>query len=152
MHKTRWVVLGLGALVLAIGGSIVGSAVAAQISTPDNIKDESATTVWETNESGVTYGSALKATSPSDEPALILVVATNGKEGYVYRDDLAVIEGTGFKSPDEALKWQNSMAGKIGSVSVYEVDGKTVIGEFVIQYSTEEELNDAIKTDVQWNQ
>ena len=67
------------------------------------------------------------------EPTLIAAVATNGKDGYVYRQDLEDADGTtamkSFKSPDEALAWQEAHAGEVITIPVYEADGKTQIGE-----------------------
>lgn len=70
------------------------------------------------------------------EPTLIAAMATNGKEGYVYRQDLEDADGTtamkGFKSPEDALAWQEAHAGEVISIPVYEADGKTIIGEFQV--------------------
>ena len=89
-------------------------------------------TEWAVNDDGNTYG----AINQNGEPDLIAVVASNGKQGYVYATQLAEADGSAaalkFTSPEQALAWQKSRIGKTFSVTVYESDGKTVVGEFVI--------------------
>ncbi len=48
---------------------------------------------YKSNEAGQTFGSCADAATYDDMPDLVLVVATNGKEGYVYRDALEEAEG-----------------------------------------------------------
>ena len=88
------------------------------------------------NEAGQTYGSGAEAISPETEPDLILVVDSTGHLGYVLKADLDAVNGTaaaeGFKSPEDALAWQNANAGKVSVLTVYSNDGKTVTGEFVV--------------------
>ena len=88
---------------------------------------------YKTNSSGLSYGSAAKAISPDTEPALIQVLATNGKTGYVYKKDLDAAVGNDMTSPSEALAWQAAHQGKNTALTVYAEDGTTVIGEFVVQ-------------------
>ncbi|MBC7292680.1 MAG: hypothetical protein H5T84_01010 [Thermoleophilia bacterium] len=71
----------------------------------------------------------MMARSPQDEPDLILAEATNGKVGYVLRTEL---EGQEPGSPQEALAQQAAQAGKNRAIPVYESDGKTVIGVFIV--------------------
>lgn len=52
---------------------------------------------YESNEAGQTFGSCADVASYDDMPDLVLVVATNGKEGYVYRDALEEAEGGSAK-------------------------------------------------------
>jgi hypothetical protein len=70
---------------------------------------------------------------------MVAVIATNGTKGYVYRTQLEDADGTApiktFKSPEEALAWQEARLGKDFVVPVYDVTGKTVVGEFVISYA-----------------
>jgi hypothetical protein len=82
------------------------------------------------NAQGLTYGSQLYATLERGEPDLILATATNGKDGYVLRTDL---EGPMPGSPQEALSQQAAQAGKDRVIPVYQSDGTTQIGVFVIQ-------------------
>jgi hypothetical protein len=76
------------------------------------------------NASGQTYGS----TANGDNPDLVAVVATNGKQGYVYATGLITPQPA---NPSEALAWQQTpQPPKV--VPVYESDGKTQIGEFAL--------------------
>lgn len=89
-------------------------------------------TDWAVNADGNTYG----IENENGAPDMIAVMATNGKRGYAYRTALEEADGTAaaktFKSPQDALDWQEARRGKSFSVPVYDTDGKTVIGEFVI--------------------
>lgn len=89
-------------------------------------------TEWAVNEYGDTYGEI----NEKGQPELISVVATNNQPGFVYASELAQADGsaqaTKFKSPEEALAWQKERAGKTFSVTVYKSDGRTKVGEFVI--------------------
>jgi len=90
------------------------------------------TTEWATNADGDTYG----AQNENGTPDMVAVIATNGTRGYVYRTELEDADGTAairtFKSPAEALAWQEARLGKSFVIPVYDVTGKTVVGEFVI--------------------
>jgi hypothetical protein len=88
------------------------------------------TSKWPTNALGLTYGPGPDALSVQDEPDLILVTATNGKDGYVLAKDL---EGPTPSSPEEALAWQAARAGKARVIPVYQSDGITQIGVFEVQ-------------------
>jgi len=83
------------------------------------------------NDRGQTYGSA----GAGEEPDLVAVVATNGRQGYVDADELADATGSSlnFASPEEALRWQDERAGKVVVVPVYLSDGVTRVGDFVVQ-------------------
>lgn len=121
---------GLGGAALAVGPTLFApSGVTAEGSVPAPAPE------YKANAEGLTYGSALDAVSPETEPDLVLVEATNGKQGYAYKSDLDRASGADvvFKSPEEALAWQKEQA-KVGprAVPVYEVDGKTVIGQFMV--------------------
>ncbi len=90
-------------------------------------------TEWGRNIHGETFGVINDAGSPD----LIAVEATNGKQGYVRAVDLNQANGDptalNFTSPDDALRWQQEVAGTIVTLPVVESDGETRIGEFVIQ-------------------
>jgi hypothetical protein len=90
------------------------------------------TSKWGVNANGQTYG----AQNSNGAPALIAVVATNGRTGYVFAKQLADADGTTaaehFKSPADALAWQKAHQGRTTSIPVYEYDGTTKIGEFVV--------------------
>jgi hypothetical protein len=121
------VILGLvigvvcGTLVSA-GGPDTGSALAATSSVVH----------WPENANGLTYGSALDATCPEDEPDLIQVVATNGKEGYVLRTDLEDAADASVETPQAALSEQAARKGQSQAIPAYESDGTTEIGVFEI--------------------
>jgi hypothetical protein len=91
------------------------------------------------NSSGQTYGSALLANSPENEPDLILVVSDNGRTGYVLKNALDAANGTeaaqSFTSPEQAIAWQTSQALQDRIVTVYSSDGKTQIGSFTVSGS-----------------
>lgn len=92
-----------------------------------------AATDWSVNAKGETFG----IENDTGTPDLIAVLTTEGRQGYVYADELAEIDGSAvareFTSPEDALRWQEEQKGKTLSVPVYLSDGETVIGEFVIQ-------------------
>ena len=88
------------------------------------------------NEYGQTYGTIPDPNSVSDVlpmdvgeyyktyyPDLISVYATNGKEGYVYREEFCFVPS----NPEEAVKYSQS---KKEPLTVYESDGRTVVGVF----------------------
>lgn len=89
------------------------------------------------NDSGSTFGSLGDATSDESSPDLILVVATNGKEGYVRKGDLADADGSTaaaeFKSPEDAIAWQTANQGVDHTIPVFSEDGTTQIGEFRVK-------------------
>ncbi|NLG21563.1 MAG: hypothetical protein GX555_09080 [Actinomycetales bacterium] len=84
-------------------------------------------TDWGVNAKGETYG----VENIHGSPDLIAVIATNGQHGYAYVADMnaAWPEPT---SPEHALELQEERGDEGVSVPVYESDGETVIGEFVI--------------------
>lgn len=91
---------------------------------------------YDKNAKGLTFGSAAEANAPENEPDLIAAVATNGKEGFVYKSDLDQANGSAaaenFKSPEEALAWQENEGRLDKTIPVYAVDGEKVIGQFVV--------------------
>lgn len=92
-----------------------------------------ATTDWSVNAKGETFG----IENETGTPDLIAALTTDGKQGYVYADQLAEIDRTAaakeFTSPEDALRWQQEQKSKTLSVPVYLSDGETVIGEFIVQ-------------------
>lgn len=85
------------------------------------------------NEQGQTYGAG---GSTQGEPDLTAVLATNGLEGFVLTTQLNQATGQTAipSSPEEAQRQQEERAGTSVALPVYESDGQTVIGEFVIEY------------------
>ncbi|WP_251305105.1 hypothetical protein [Georgenia satyanarayanai] len=90
-------------------------------------------TVLATNDRGQTYGTTGSA---EGKPDLIEVEATNGKLGYVYREELDKATGEtaaqDFTTPQDALEWQEENRGKTHTLPVYLSDGTSQIGEFHI--------------------
>lgn len=82
----------------------------------------------QTNARGQTYGVATDVLE--DDPDLIKAEATNGRVGYVLSADLL---GPAFSSPQEASGYSAAVAARGGvTIPVYESDGATVVGEFVM--------------------
>lgn len=126
----------LGTLALLGIGLGIGSAVAGE---PAVIKVVSkAVDRYELNGDGATFG----VSGESSEPSLIGVYASNGKQGYVWNTELDKATGapSQFASPEEALAWQAESGRENRSIPVYESDGKTVVGEFVIVGSDEQQI------------
>ncbi|WP_460627483.1 hypothetical protein [Intrasporangium mesophilum] len=84
-------------------------------------------TAWGVNAKGETYG----VMNDKGEPDLQLVVATNGRDGYVYTRDLNTAGGPPPADPAEAAERSRAMSAGI-PITVYQSDGETVIGEFVV--------------------
>jgi hypothetical protein len=84
-------------------------------------------TDWGTNAKGDTYG-VMKP--DGSQPDLNAVEATNGRNGYVYAAELDGYQPT---SPADALRWQEEHGDESRSVTVYESDGQTVVGEFLME-------------------
>lgn len=89
------------------------------------------TTPWGINASGQTYGVA----NQNGTPDLIAVIIDQGKtQGYVEASELNCASGGDPKSIAQALAW--SAQNRNISVPVYESNGTTVIGVFVIGGAT----------------
>lgn len=88
------------------------------------------TTPWGVNSAGQTYGMQNK----NGTPDLIGIVASNGLRGYAYATDLnnPWAPDPEPTSPEHAIALQEAHAGKQARIPVYESDGTTVIGEFVM--------------------
>ena len=88
------------------------------------------TTSWGTNASGQTYG----VTNQNGTPDLVAVSIDQGKvQGYVKASDINCASGNYVvHSPAQALAWDAASKNRNISIPVYESDGRTVIGVFVI--------------------
>lgn len=84
------------------------------------------------NSSGLTYGSALGALGEAGVPDLVLVIATNGKQGYVYKSALNAADGSDVASLQGAAAWAAGGATVGHTIAVYANDGTTVVGAFTI--------------------
>lgn len=148
---TRPALLTLAVAAVAAAGLGTGAALAAsgQFGMVINPAANQAPTyeeapTYDVNEQGETFGSLADSVSPDTEPDLIQAEATNGRIGYVKKVDLDEANGTtaseSFKSPEDAIAWQEErlLKGDV-SIPVYESDGKTIIGEFVV-YASETQL------------
>lgn len=83
---------------------------------------------YEKNTQGETFGSAMDAASPADEPDLITAVGDGGSIGYVKKADLDQGQP---KSPEEAVAFEASKKGQAPKgrvLNLYAEDGRTVIG------------------------
>jgi hypothetical protein len=112
--------------------------------------DVNAAEEYKTNKDGLTYGSSMYSSSPESEPDLILAETLDGKEGYIYKEDLNYGQ---VDSPEKLLSldkqnqkiWDNAPAGEVvvaKYIPVYKLDGKTIIGEFPITIGYKEKEDD----------
>lgn len=92
---------------------------------------ETNSSVYRVNELGQTYGKVAVATNATKDPDLIYALATNEKYGYIKNEDLM---NCGPISPNDT-EWEKRIFGDMDycTISVYEQDGTTVIGEFRIE-------------------
>ncbi len=120
--------LGLAAALaaLVLGGAALAGAFDSDSPAPWPTPPLPAESAYPTNAAGDTYGPDKPLV---EEPDLVKVLATNGRQGYAYRDDL---EGGGPpRTLDEALvRSKRSLRGY--TIPVYEADGRTKIGVFQI--------------------
>ena len=88
------------------------------------------TTPWGTNASGQTYG----VPNQNGIPDLVAVIIDQGKvQGYVKASDLNCASGNDVvHSPAQAVAWDAASKNRNISIPVYEIDGSTAIGVFVI--------------------
>jgi hypothetical protein len=105
--------------------------------SPGGAPGPTATPNYPKNADGLTYGSLELAGSPDQAPDLILVQDTAGEDGYVRRPELDAATGADIASPDQASAWQKqpdalAVAGKYTTVTDYDKDGQTAIGEFIV--------------------
>lgn len=124
-HKTRLLVLGaVVACAVAVYGTAVALGSSSQPVAAEDSTGDVAVGAARTNAAGQTYG-ALPNGPDGTVPKLVRVVATNGKAGYCLDKD------TLGPCPDDAVA--NTKACLRGyTIPVYESDGATQIGEFVV--------------------
>lgn len=77
----------------------------------------------EVNSKGMTFGSA-SMFDYEEEPNLILVVATNGKEGYVKRDELHAAEAPAA-NPEEAVQLMETRNDELSNALARELNAIT---------------------------
>lgn len=80
-----------------------------------------------TNKYGETYGEDIY--DSAEEPDLVAVVATNGKEGYIKNSDVNKYAGGNVNSPEEAMEYMENRD-EVIKIPVYTKDGDFVIGFF----------------------
>jgi len=91
---------------------------------------------YEVNENGQTFGDFNQAEELGYFADLMLAEGEDGVVGYVYYNEFI---GDQPKNPEEALKWQEENIGKDQIIPLYESDGITVIGQFILHgYNPEE--------------
>jgi hypothetical protein len=85
---------------------------------------------WATNANGQTYGVRNKTGMPDLEA----VSFDSGKrQGYVKASDLDCASGESeVHSPAQAIAWDATSKNRAVSIPVYESDGTTVIGTFIV--------------------
>ncbi|MFY0518503.1 hypothetical protein ACOMCU_11840 [Lysinibacillus sp. UGB7] len=124
MFKRILFVSGLLVLGISIGNFFFGNSLADNID--DNFKHEIKIT-YPQNGQGQTFGSASDASSYEDEPDLIRAIGIDGTKGYAKKVDL---NGPQPKTPKEAVRLTNEA--KPREIPLYDVDGETIIGKFIV--------------------
>lgn len=133
--------VGGGALAALALGAVLGLGVTQTASPAEAAGEEPAPKPeYAVNQSGQTFGSAMGATSPADEPDLIRAVTPQGISGYVRKADLYGVQPE-FKSPAAAIAWQEAHWNQNFTVPIYASDGKTKVGEFVIEGPGDDRLH-----------
>ncbi|MET3207360.1 UNVERIFIED_CONTAM: hypothetical protein ABIC26_000294 [Paenibacillus sp. PvR008] len=85
---------------------------------------------YDVNENGETYGSGVMAAKTGVDPDLIASVGIDGTSGYVRSEDL---NSNHASTPEEALKIQQEIGEQVSKIiPLYDKDGKTIVGKFVI--------------------
>jgi hypothetical protein len=85
------------------------------------------TTSWGTNASGKTYGVVNQKGTPD-----LIAVAQGKTQGYVEARELNCAAGGDVHSPTQALVWDKGSANRNISIPVYESNGTTIVGSFVV--------------------
>jgi len=122
----RTVIIGITLVAGIIMGTLtLGPAIATNFST----QSYTPAPVFPRNENDQTYGSNAFVNSPDQEPDLVSAVGVDGTKGYVRSEDL---NGEMPKTPEEAIAHNKKLKAE-RKIPLYDVDGKTVIGEFKIK-------------------
>lgn len=124
-HTHRGILAGSFALVAGLGVGALGTHIAVADSRGN--RGQAPAPVYETNESGESYGSGLDAISRATQPDLIRAYGTDLQVGYVRPTDLY---GPEPRSLQEADAMYRSSVGRETLIPLYSQDGKTVIGTF----------------------
>lgn len=143
MKNIKNQLLSVGAFVIGfasvaiIGGALISSAKAADNECSySKTESKSTKTEYAVNANGQTYCDGTADILPEDYPDLIGATATNGKQGYVYKEDFFDEYIPSY--PEDAVAYMNVLQELneqgiyFQLIPVYAVDGKTVIGDFEI--------------------
>lgn len=131
MYKKLCGVKTLTVGIALVAGLLVGTLTFMPIvASSQPSQDVKPTPVFPVNQNGQTYGSLMDVNTPGQEPDLVKAVGVDGTLGYVKFVDM---QGKLPKNPEEAIAMQNNRL-KEGpkTIPLYDVDGKTIIGEFKI--------------------
>lgn len=142
--RRRRLVVGAFVGIVAVGGgaglavSLTQHTPAGTSAIPDGTPAPSIDPDFPVNDAGQTFGDPDPRVAFDDYPDLLMVAATNGKVGYIDRHLLDELTGANVSSPEEAIEWQRQQDAEGEReifIPVYESDGTTVIGEFLISRS-----------------
>lgn len=106
----------IGAMLL-ITATIVGIAHVNELSGSEQ--------TYPTNKYGKTYGEDIYGSN--EEPDLVAVVTTNGKEGYIKNSDVNKYAGGNVNTPEEAMEYMSHREDVV-RIPVYTKDGDVIIG------------------------
>lgn len=121
-------------LLILVVGITAGTLIVASASNMVN-RSFAPAPIYQTNASGETYGSLSNASAVGSEPDLIKALGVDGKTiGYIRNTDLNRASDLP-KTPQEALAIQAKQSGP-RRIPLYDVDGKTIIGEYEIEPGT----------------
>lgn len=85
------------------------------------------TPLYQTNENGQTYGSALSTSIIGNPQPDLISAGKDGTSGYVKYEDLM---GPRPKTPEEAIAMQEMGKFEKREIPLYGADGNTVVGSF----------------------
>ena len=85
------------------------------------------TSSWGVNALGETYGVINQRGTPD-----LIAVDQGGVSGYIKSTDMNCAAGPKPTSPSQALQWQSAHQNESVSIPIYQGDGTTIIGTFVL--------------------
>jgi hypothetical protein len=132
LYERKIFTIAIALIAGIIAGSFTFSSIPILANKPSQpiIVQEMSSPKFEVNKNGETYGSIKDITVAGQEPTLIHAEGIDGTVGYVRFIDL---NGPQPKNPEEAVAYMEKMKNSAPkNIPLYDVDGKTVIGEFKI--------------------
>lgn len=123
------VAIGMAALTAGVGVGTVAATALASSTTPSDAESVNAVDAFPTNKFGQTYGYVDQGLT-SDAAAraeLVFVTTDGGKDGWAYSADL--LPGAFAKTFEDAVRESKT---EPFEVSVYELDGRTLIGSTTV--------------------